>query len=114
MAWTSIGIKKPTLDWQLYDSPVVGTETFKISSTWSIPPFYKLRAYLGQFFDTDEVVIFGLIYPTKDNKRIVELKIPDAFQLKGLTTRYIGIKLGHISKPGLYPYDWEVNLHEFN
>ena len=57
MAWTSIGIKKPTLDWQLYDSPVVGTETFKISSTWSIPPFYKLRAYLGQFFDTDEVVI---------------------------------------------------------
>lgn len=113
MGWISLGIRQPTLDWQLYDNPVVGTEMFKISNTWSIPPFYKLRAYLGQFFVANEVIVFGLIYPIKDNQRVIELKIPDDFQLKGLTTRHIGIKLGYVNKLGLYPYDWEVQLWEF-
>ena len=113
MGWISLGTRKPTFEWQLYDSPVTDIEVFKVSNTWTISPFYRLRAYLGQFFVANEVITSIVIYPVKSVDRVIELQIPERFKQSGLTTRYIGIKLGNISKPGLYPYDWEVQLWEF-
>ena len=113
MNWNSLGIIKPTFEWQLYDLAIVGSEIFRVTNTWTIPPFYRLRAYLGQFFATNEVIISSRIYPFKNIHRIIELKIPDDFKQDGIITRYVGVKLGNINKLGLYPYDWQVELWEY-
>jgi hypothetical protein len=113
MAWDSLGKITPTLQWQLWNAPVIGTETFKVVSTWNIPPFYRLRAYLGQFFATvDEVVISRKIYPYKDTGRVLDIPIPIDLKKSGEITRYIGVKLGSIGM-GMYQYDWQIELFEY-
>lgn len=113
MAWNSLGRKTPTLEWQLYDIPVV-VETFRIKNFWTIALFYKMRGYLGQFFGTiTEVTGVRLIYPTKDVYSTIDLTIPEDFKNNGYIIRYIGIKLAPTSRIRLYPYDWQVELDEF-
>jgi len=114
MSWSSIGTRTPTLEWQLYDVPVIQTETFRVRNFWTVLPFYRARAYLGQFFGTvTEVVGVQRIYPVKDVHPIIELSIPEEFKANGYLTRYIGIKLAPTSRIGLYRYDWQVELDEF-
>lgn len=114
MAWNSLGTLTPTLEWQLYDVPVVGVESFRIRSAWTIPPFYRMKAYLGQFFaTTEDVTGIRRIYPIKDKSPTIELLIPEDFKRNGQITRYIGIKLAPRSKLGLYRYDWQVWVDEF-
>lgn len=114
MNWSNLGTITPTLQWQLYDVPIVGTESFRIRSVWTIPPFYRMKAYLGQFFaTTEDVTGIRRIYPIKDKSQTIELPIPEDFKRNGQLTRYIGIKLAPRSKLGLYRYDWQVSVDEF-
>lgn len=114
MAWSTLGSRTPTLEWQVFDIPVISTEAFRITNRWSIPPYYKMQAYLGQFFGTTaEVFTSKIIYPTKDRLYTVELKIPEDFRNHGILTRYIGIKLGGYRRIGLLNYDWQVEIDEF-
>lgn len=114
MSWHNLGIITPTLQWQLYNVPVIGTESFMVRSSWTIPPFYKMRAYLGQFFaTTTEVIGTKRIYPIKDADQGIELIIPDDFKNNGQITRYIGIQLAHPYRVGMRAYDWQVSLDEF-
>jgi hypothetical protein len=114
VGWHNLGVLTPTLQWQLYNIPVIGTESFMVRSSWTIPPFYKMRAYLGQFFaTTTEVVGTKRIYPIKDADQGIELLIPDDFKNNGQITRYIGIQLVHPYRVGMRSYDWQVSLDEF-
>lgn len=110
--WSSLGAITPTLRWQLYEVPVVGTETFRVRSTWTIRPYWKMRAYLGQFFSTTtDVTGWKRIYPIKDTNPTIDLLIPEDFKRNGQITRYIGIKLG--GTRGSYAHDWQVELDKF-
>jgi len=114
MAWSSLGTISPNFAWQLFSVPVTGIETFRITNSWSFPPFYGLRAYLGQFFGTSDLVLTSTrIYPVNDTHQLIELNIPEDFKQAGIVTRHIGIKLGHVKKIGLYQYDWQVEISQF-
>lgn len=103
----------PNLDWQLYNVPVIDTETFRVTNNWNIEPVYRLNAYLGQFFGTvDEVLISNKVYPFKEIKSIVNLVIPKDLREAGITIRYIGIKLGY-PRVELFNYDWQVTVDEY-
>lgn len=114
MNWNSLGSITPTTEWQLYNVPVVGVELFRIQNFWTIKPYYRMRAYLGQFFGTiDEVLISRRIYPFKDSIQEIQLLIPSDFKNAGIITRYIGIKLATPYKIGYYAHDWNVRLDEY-
>ena len=116
MSWSSLGTPIiPTTQWQLYDVPVIEVETFKVKSDWSIQPYWRMRAYLGQFFGTTTEV-FGVrrIYPIKDTDQIIDLVIPEDFKKSGQTLRHIGIKLGIYSRLGSFAHDWQVALDGFS
>lgn len=114
MGWSTLGTLTPTLEWQLYNVPVIRTESFMVRSSWSIPPYYKMRAYLGQFFSTTtEAIGVKRIYPLKDVDRGIELVIPDDLKNNGQIIRYIGIQLAKPYRVGIRTYDWQVSLDEF-
>jgi len=114
MDWARIGAPIiPDLNWQFFDQPVIGSETFKITNTWSIRPYYKMKAYLGQFWaNSEEVSGVRRIYPIKDTKQIITLEIPEEFKDEGLILRYIGVKLAR-PLPSTASYDWRIELEVF-
>lgn len=113
MQWSSLGVVKPTLQWQLYNVPVVGTETFRVTQALNVRSFYGMKAYVGQFFGSiDQVLVSKTIYPRVDIKEFIELKIPQEFKDAGNITRYIGIKLGNPRRLGVTAYNWTVELEE--
>ncbi len=116
MGWSNIGVITPNINWQLYPITTVGSESFRITSHWNIKPYYKLSAYLGQFFvvgSTVEVLTKpGKIYPIKDTKQVIELIIPKDYKDDGIITRDIGIKLSY-PRLGVYTHDWQVEIDEY-
>lgn len=112
--WSSLGIIQPTLDWQIYNVPTIGCETFRITNVVNVVSLYGMRAYLGQFFyNLDQVLVSKRIYPHTDTKQMIELLIPDDFKAQGNITRYLGIKLGKSRKLGVTTYNWTVEIEEF-
>lgn len=113
MGWSSIGILSPTINWQTYNVATIGSETFRITNHWNIKPYYKLSAYLGQFFVVNtEVVRPVKIYPIKDTKQIIDLPIPYGYKEDGIIVRYIGIKLSY-PRLGIHSHDWQVEIDEY-
>ena len=114
MQWNSLGVIQPNKEWQIYNVPTIGVETFRVTSVVNVRSLYGMRAYLGQFFyNLDQVLISKRIYPQVDNKQIVELPIPEDFKAQGNITRYLGIKLGNSRKLGVVAYNWTVEIEEF-
>lgn len=114
MKWNSLGTKKPILNWQLYDIPVIGVELFRVTNHWNILPYYRMKGYLGQFFSTTTDVVQPItIYPIKGVQQLIELPIPQDLKNAGNITRYIGIKLAFPFKTGNFGYDWMVELEEY-
>lgn len=112
--WSSLGIIQPTKEWQIYNVPTIGGETFRITNIVDVVSLYGMRAYLGQFFyNLDQVLVSKPIYPYTDRKQLVELAIPDDFKAQGNITRYLGIKLGKSRKLGVTVYNWTVEIEEF-
>lgn len=113
MQWNSLGAIQPTLNWQFYNVPTIGCETFRITNIVNVQSFYGMRAYLGQFFYTlDQALVSKRIYPHTDTKEIIELPIPQDFKADGNITRYLGIKLGKPRRSGVIAYNWTVEIEE--
>ncbi len=113
MQWNSLGIIQPSLSWQIYNVPVISTETFRVTSLTNVRSFYGMKAYLGQFFSTlDQVLVSKTIYPRTELKEIVTLAIPQDLKAEADITRYIGIKLGNPRKLGVTAYNWTVEIEE--
>lgn len=114
MQWNSLGIIQPTLDWQIYNVPTIGAETFRVTSIVNMKSLYGMRAYLGQFFyNLDQALVSKRIYPHTDTKEIIELPIPQDFKTEGNITRYLGIKLGKPKRLGVITYNWTVEIEEY-
>lgn len=114
MDWANLGSITPVPEWELFNTPVIGTELFRVRNYWTVKPYYRLYAYLGQFFATsNEVLVSRRIYPFKDTAQDIELLIPQDLKNSGIITRYIGIKLALPRKAGTYNHDWRVELDEY-
>lgn len=113
MQWNSLGVMQPKLQWQLYNVPVIGTETFRITHATNVQSLYGMKAYLGQFFGSiEQALISKTIYPRTDIKEIALLNIPTELKDAGNITRYIGIKLAKPRRLGVTAYNWHVELEE--
>lgn len=114
MNWSNLGSIYPVPEWELFNIPVIDTELFRVRNYWTVKPYYRLYAYLGQFFaNTDEVLVSRRIYPFKDTAQNIQLPIPQDLKDSGIITRYIGIKLALPSKAGTYNHDWRIELDEY-
>lgn len=112
MVWSSIGSIAPTiLDWQTYNTPVIGGELFRVRQSW-----------VGDWPGTGHLQIsaiyadagrYGFSRVGSDTEdRIISLPVPEALALAGFTTRYMAIRVNAYAR--LYATaNWTVELDQW-
>lgn len=93
MVWSSLGSIQPNiLDWQTYNTPVVGGELFRVRQSWVGDwPGSGYLQISAVYADAGRHGYRRVGSDTKD--RIIQLPVPEALELAGFTTRYIEIKV---------------------
>ena len=111
MAWHPLGTINLTYEWQLFNAPVVGGESFRIRQSWGTPTKPYGKCLIAQFYNQpQEIYGIRVFYATTDLK-IIELAVPLDFQFSGMTTRFIGLKL--VTYRSSFGSGWQVSVDQF-
>lgn len=104
--WQLIGQMVPNYEWQIFSTPIAGSECFRIDQSFNNPPVGW--ALIGQFHKFPNI-LYGVrrIYPQREGY-ILELPIPALMKTRKLTTRHIGIKLAQSTLT--WENDWLLYL----
>lgn len=111
MTWVELGTVNLTYEWQLLNSPAVGTETFRVSHLYNEGDYIHGKVLITQVYSNPyEFYSVRTVYPSRDLK-ILTLPIPDDFKRQGVIVRYLALKLSR--RYYRYSIGWRVKVEEF-
>lgn len=110
MTWVELGTVNLNYQWQLLNSPSVGSETFRITHLFTNNEYVYSKALISQVYG-NPYEFYGTrsLYPS-NNLKLLTLPIPNDFKEQGVIVRYLALKLYwryYISTT------WQIKVEEF-
>lgn len=94
MAWSSLGTKEPTFEFQLFDTDLLGDELIRISQTYNPQEVTRInKIQLWEYYPTDGYRYLRTIYPST-TPRLYSLVVPPPFVEAGKTLRSLAVRHG--------------------
>lgn len=108
MTWLTLGTLSPGYQWQIFNTPVLEGDLFRITQQWqgSYPGIGP--AWLASLYANAGESGYRKFFSNSD-PQLIEMPIPEEFRSAGLFVRYIQLKLGIRTR--LYEgANWQVTL----
>lgn len=112
-AYIPMGSLTPALEWKLW-SNTTDLEVFRITQIWNVGS-WRPRGIITQVFD-DDIVSPGIkIYAKEVTEDLVELPIPTAYKISGVTLRKIGFLMLPPYRRGVASTgNWQLYLEAYD
>ena len=109
MPWASLGTVTLSYDWQLFNTPDLGGEAFRLIHTYS--GSNPARGVLCSVFSSGDRYDYRRVFPQLD-PQVIKMEIPAELIAAGLTTRYFQIKQSLYARQ-YSTTNWRVELQTF-
>lgn len=113
-SYVPMGSLTPSLEWQLWEL-TTDLEVFRIAQIWDVNPQWRPRGIITQVFDDDFVSPGIKIYAKEVTEDLVELPIPNAYKISGVTLRKIGFLMFPPYRRWIVPTgNWQLYLEAYD